>query len=317
MKNAFAPIWNRPQEPQAGIAYEYINLPTGRLWAILIAESSIFPCTKNRFQRDLQAYNQENGCRISTTQLLECGWIRHINNEIVLAEVTRSSVSLEDVQARVSEQLNEHDQLSLQFLSWWKAKQRTGLYIVPLRLKARLKPFQAFGITPEWLKEHNIITEEDGYKEYRVTPWRNESLSLVQDEVFAILLNTYAGGVDSIDKLRDFLRRIVRTRAFWLHGRNPFLSHGRLKTLVDLSRELLMSEPDLLNSDIEVVKTYFDCEGWKHHNLYDQPPHYQFTANEHYALVKQVKLFEWHYHDLFSGQNARNQYSFLLRLIVA
>lgn len=317
MKQQLDPLWNSPRDIPAAERMKYVDVPMAKLWATLISESTIYHATKSVFQRELREYKQANECNTSVAQLLKRAWIREINGEIRLPGVILQTVRYEPRAKKAEEKLSKNDGLILKFLTRWYSSQRMGLYFSRQKLEHVLKSFVGFGIGIEWLIEQGVIGQEEDTGTFRVAYAQNISFKEISDQVMALLLRDHQGGIDTVDRLRDLMRRIDRTHGFWPFQHNHYIDNDTLKRVSRLSYELLANESDLKGSTIEIQKAYLDADMWKEYKLFDRLPAFRFAAQDHYELIGQVKLFEHSYHDLFSEQRVRGQYSFLIRLIVA
>lgn len=257
----------------------------------------------------LSDYNTLNGAHLKKEQLFTEGWMRIINDEVVLPGLVASNIRREDI---------ENQPHITGFLrAYINATMEDDRYpwLTETKLKPLLRQYAQTGITLKSLTERGILAKGKVPKTYYVL--RSDYLRYLRHEIAATLWYSIASQEPTVEEFRSFYR-IVNHWDIWLDNLRSYLGRNTLDKMCDFAFSLLKNETDLLNSDLELTKIWRDMVAYSHVRLSQEIPvtNNKIDSDSAYGLIKVMEQVEFDLGpNLLDYQAARAPYLSLLRLI--
>lgn len=266
------------------------------------------------FEKIIHNYNQKNNLKLSLDDYLNIGWIRIINDKVVLPEVVRHFVSeiryneSKDKTISFPQDKEHHLRCLKEFYTQYNSDT-----LASITKKELLFILQDFNVDIQFLEEREIIVQDSdinnvyNWKAYKYMRYlRNEVLS-------TIWLLAYNQKQD-ISTFKHFIN-LTELSDFHSNKLNDFLPFDYMNKLSDYSIELLNNAKDLDNSKIEFNKVWLDAPSYTHINLTDKIPEIEIKGDSPLNLYLEERYLRRLFPSIFDIQSTRNIYASLLCFI--
>jgi hypothetical protein len=299
------------------IAEENLKYGLAMFIAKLIYNMQFVVTNKELFIKEIESYNYSNKTSLSIIQYENLTWIRVINEELKISSVISRSLSA-IIQSSFTDKPFDNETIELsRFLKEFSDKYfHKNAYIHSKQLNDLLNQNTNSEITVDFLLGKGILGNHktaDGLFEWR----RNEYTRYLKDEIAASLwLITFQDKNYSLLKFRDYTRRLSRF-GIYNDSLKKYLPYQDILKLNELIVELIHNEEDILNSELEIKKVFFDSDTYNHIKIDSIPPSITYDSDNSYDLILKIKYHERRYDSLTEFVGQRSFYGLLLRTLIA
>lgn len=264
----------------------------------------------------IDSFNSTNGTSITFAQYQQLGWLRVINDEIRIPSTACRElfpiISPENYKNK--REINPALENELNCLAEIKKllDSKESLLITETLLNTILGKYTP-GIVIEFLIDKKIM-KSIGSSLYMWSD-RSDLISQLSDRISAQVWFKLKGDNPSLAVFRKFLRMIIHCLR-WPENFSEYLSREDIEYLYKFSIEMLDQENDLNDTEDEIRKYFLDAESYHHYKVDTPTPNIKLEAKSTFELVRELEDYERTFHDFFSHESIRPEYSVLLRLII-
>jgi hypothetical protein len=302
-----------PAHVDQKIKAENLRYGVGFTLARLLAALTFRDRSKPVFEELLRDFNDRQGATLTYAEFEDSGWVRCINGEVLLPSVVKYFVW----QIGYCEQEGKPLALppgktqDLAFLREFYEQyyHEVRLTIAASELTALLAEFASPSVTATFLLERDVLGEKDG--QYY---WRGGNYVLhLRNEIAAALWLLTTGEEATENQFRQYVRQLY-SAGIWPHDLRQFLTPLQTDRLSELATEVLLNEPDLVNTGREFRKIWLDPLSYHDRQLTSETPHVVLASNTSAALIQTMAYHQRWMHETFDYQANRRFYSLLVRL---
>lgn len=271
---------------------------------------------KEQFASEIQAYNRANSKQIDAEFFIRRSWVRFINGKVVLPNVISRNIGtlVYSDQRGEPKPLPSENQEEIKFL-----KHLYSLYFLeyhPIIQKSALDDIikNYPGLTIERLLDKHILKTGESEQIYT---WSDQSeyCRYLRNEITLQLWLDIVERDHSAVNFKKFITLLYGVHV-WPDSLNKIFSRSSADALCRLATQFLLDEEDLVNTDQEAQKCFFDNPHYAHIKLEDPSPSFKFTAENPYDLIREVENLTWHQPYILEHQESRMIYELCIRLIL-
>lgn len=266
----------------------------------------------------LRQFNQAHRTALTLQELAARGWVRVINEEVVLPGAVINSIHY---LARVAE-LGKPGKLpaaKVQPLEF--VRELYGQHYAdaePFITRAdlnRVLATQAEGaIDAQFLVDKKILDWEPASENYH---WRGgHYVRNLADELAAVLWLLAGGEAATESQFRGYVRQLTHA-GVWPVALQQYLPPAAVTRLGELATALLLREEDLRDAGAEFTKIWFDQPGYRHVNITEEAPRVLYCHDSSWALLESVEAYRWRFGEALDREPSRQAYALLFRLVAA
>jgi len=270
--------------------------------------------SKGEFENVLAEFNLINGSTITIKDFEEISWIRSVSGEIVLPVVVKNFIwKVGHYEAEGKEldlpadKENLVNCLRIYYERYFKDARLTISRIV---LDNILKSYAPKEISAEFLREKKILEEDTNKGELYWTD--HEYLKSLKNEIAATLWILISED-NTFEEFQDYARLLIRMKMYGV-DMTDFLSPAEYDQISKFALEYLFREEDLLKSEHDFQKIWFDAVNYHHVEIDGKIPDLSFDYSSSYNFINSVVNAAGQHGDLFSYQRSRVFSSLLLGL---
>lgn len=266
------------------------------------------------FEKVLIEFNTINNTQISIKDFKDLSWIRIASDEVVLPCVVRHfiwNVDYYEQEGKVLEipggKENLIECLRMYYKRYFYECKLTiskKELIEILRINARPE------VTIDFLTDKEILTELPDTDQFY---WSDHDyIRTLKNEIAATLWSLKARE-NTFQEFREYAKLLLRMKMFGVALSN-LLPPSQCSDLGNFALQYLNQEEDLLRSDHDFQKIWWDAENYHHIEIDSPIPAVEFDYSCPYNFIDTIESVHWHYDDLFYYQKTRIFCSLLLGL---
>lgn len=278
------------------------------LLAKIILKLKISNPSIQEFEEIIHNYNKRNKLSLSLDDYLSIGWLRIINDKVILPEVVRHFAWKIGYDENNSKTINfppnkEHHLRCLsEFYSQYNSDNKAS--ITKKQLSTIL---QDSNVDIPFLEKQEII--ELSSRQSNIYTWKaHDYMRYLRNEVASTLWILLYDESQNIISFRRFIHFLKLFEYCSPNKIQDFLPINYITKLSDYSIEFLNNEVDLNNSEIEFNKIWLDAARYIHVDLTDKIPKVEIKGDSPLNLLLEEKNLEWFFPSIFDIQSARSSY---------
>ena len=274
--------------------------------------------SKDKFIALIEEYNKEKNTNLDFSDFENICWIRIVNNEIQIpARIDHLMWSLNsDYDKEIVAIPVEKMDIVLCLLRYYKHIYGKRAKITSDKINTLLNNYNLKNDAISYLIEKDILEYEENDNSYL---WGTEEHFPVtlNDEIASLLWLLEKDESNLTASFSRYYSLLIKVH-IELNDLSNYLSSDDCLTLFLQSKEYLKNETDLINSDKEVCKIWYDSDCFSHRNIFGDVPTLNFNEADTYSLLKKIKNQNsfWRLEDCIYMQKTRYFCFSLLKYII-
>lgn len=271
--------------------------------------------SKPVFEELLCDFNQRQGTTLTYADFENSGWVRCINGEVRLPSVVRyfawqiGHCEQEGKPLAFPPGKTQHLAFLREFYEQHYHEVR--LTIAASALTELLAEFAAPSISTTFLLERDVLGERNG--QYY---WRGGNyVQHLRNEIATALWLLTTGEQVTENQFRQYVRQLY-SAGVWPSDLHQFLTPFQTGRISELATEVLLNEPDLVDTGSEFRKIWLDPFSYHDRQLTSEAPHVLLAGTTSAAVVQSIVYHKRWMQEVFDYQANRRFYSLLVRLAI-
>jgi|GEM_PF-1266989 len=283
----------------------------------IILELNFINREKSDFEKVINDYNLSNQTSLSFSDFENLGWIRIIDEKILIATSLTDYLWKIDYDEKKGESV-EIDTESFDLIRclqsyYEKYFQEAKLSITKEKLQEILNKYASNEIGIPYLTSMNIVVWND---EKQIFLWTgNEYSTHLKNEIAATLWLLTGALNHTLENFKIFIRLIYGAEIF-VDNLKEFLSRNQIDKIVEFGISFLKEQNDLIRSDNEFIKIFLDSHNIKRRPVTKEIPDIKFDYDNPIAYIDDIIYYDWRYQELFYFQPSRGIFDLVIHIIV-
>lgn len=293
-----------------------LQLNLSRILVQLILNATYINKSKQKFLNVVRKFNKDNNTNLKFEDFEKRSWIRTLFNEVLIPS------HLSDYLWKVNYSREEKKPIDVpnkykDLIECLILYHQTYFDRLPIISKAKvskiLSQYAQKQITIDTLVKEEILKETSTTSfEYRID---NDYSRYLKVEIVSLLWLEIKGKEISLNKIEEFLKFLHRSN-IWVEDLKRFLQYEDLKQINAYIISLINAEQDLIKSDLEFQKAWWDSGRTREMKIELETPKFKFNYTNPYEFLESIKRSKDLYYDIFDYQSTRSVYLMLLRFII-